>query len=50
VDQKVRGLTEPATPDQIVQRAMLATHLTIITDPESKLAKATSDEDHALAP
>ncbi len=28
----MQGLTDPATPDQIVQRATLVTHLTIIAD------------------
>jgi hypothetical protein len=42
VNQKVHDLTEPTTPDQIVQRAMFATHLTIITDPASRLVKKIS--------
>jgi hypothetical protein len=33
VDQQMQGLTDPAAPDQVVQRTTLVTHLTIIADP-----------------
>jgi hypothetical protein len=33
VDREMKGLATPAAPDQVEQRATLASHVTIITDP-----------------
>jgi len=39
MDQQMRGLTTPATPNEFIQRTMLVSHFTIIiADPTSAFA------------